>query len=175
MWERACSPKLGGWHARSSWYDTRQRSPAGRWTSIAKGEWIEVTRNGLAVRLHYPIPLDAALRKDLHELGAVASDGSDAVSEEQLKRLFRVFKANYGAWLRYRCEEPLVADALQAIAFVAQDGDAQAAASEIVNWHRALPGRLRVHYTPGNHYSILAGQNLERLLEQLHRELASLP
>lgn len=117
----------------------------------------------------------AALRKDLHELGAVASDGSDAVSEQQLKRLFRVFKANYGAWLRYRCEEPLIADALQAIAFVAQDGDAQAAATEIANWHRALPGRLRVHYTPGNHYSILARQNLERLLEQLHRELASHP
>ena len=110
-------------------------------------------RNGeVAVGVAVSVAVTASLYIPLHRL----MDGPD------LKM------SSYAQYLM-----PLIA--LQAIAFVAQDGDAQAAASEIVNWHRALPGRLRVHYTPGNHYSILAGQNLERLLEQLHRELASLP
>ena len=54
---------------------------------------------------------------------------------------------------------------------VAQDHDRGAAAIEVGNWRRALPRHVRVLDTPGDHYSVLQGTNLDALADQLGREL----
>jgi amino acid adenylation domain-containing protein len=113
----------------------------------------------------------AALVQDQRGLEGLHEAPHAEVDAAYSERLLRVFQANYAAWLRYHCDEPVHAATPRALAFIAQDRDPDAAAIEVANWRRALPRQLEAHVTPGGHYSILQGANLDALAAKLGHEL----
>jgi thioesterase domain-containing protein len=87
------------------------------------------------------------------------------LGEEQIGRLWRVFRANVRA-VRAYAAEPYQGPG-RAVLFVTAENPEQGRLGRALGWERLMNGQLAVHQLSGNHYSLLRGAGAEELASTL--------
>ncbi|HEV7514934.1 MAG TPA: thioesterase domain-containing protein, partial [Thermoanaerobaculia bacterium] len=89
------------------------------------------------------------------------------LGEEQIGRLWRVFRANVRA-VRAYAPAPYAGEA---VLFVTAENPERGRLGRALGWERLMDGRLAIRQLPGDHYSLLRGPGVEELASTLTQPL----
>ena len=87
------------------------------------------------------------------------------LGEEQIGRLWRVFRANVRA-VRAYAAEPCLGPS-RAVLFVTAENPERGRLGRALGWERLMNGQLAVRQLSGDHYSLLRGPGVEELASTL--------